>query len=118
MTTPVGPTVDGELDALIHAPVRLRIVVTLSALAVGDGLTFPRLQDLLGLTPGNLVTHLRKLEEGGYVDMQKTSQRSGNSTSIRLTTAGRAALETYTRSLRKLLDAAELSLAEGQKHVD
>lgn len=118
MTTPDVPAVAGELDALIHAPVRLRLVVTLSALAVGDSLTFPRLQDLLDLTPGNLVTHLRKLEEGGYVAMQKTSQRKGNSTSVQLTNAGRAALEKYTRALRALLDPVELSPTEGLNHVN
>lgn len=118
MTNHGGPTAAGELDALIHAPVRLRLVVTLSALAVGDSLTFPRLQELLHLTPGNLVTHLRKLEEGGYVDRQKTSQGKGHSTSVQLTNAGRAALETYTRALRALLDTTELTPSEGQTNVE
>jgi DNA-binding MarR family transcriptional regulator len=106
MTAPGLPLVDRELDPLIHAPVRLKLVVTLSALAVGDSLTFPRLQDLLNLTPGNLVTHLRKLEQGGYVETQKTGHHKGQSTSVRLTTTGRAALESYTRTLRALIDAA------------
>jgi len=48
------------LDPLIHAPARLRIVATLSALPDGDSLSFTRLQDMLGLTPGNLITHLRR----------------------------------------------------------
>jgi DNA-binding MarR family transcriptional regulator len=108
---------EGELDPLIHAPVRLKLVVTLSTLAVGDSLTFPRLQDLLNLTPGNLVTHLRKLEQGGYVETQKTSHRKGHSTLVRLTTTGRAALETYTRSLRALLDPTRVPLAKELDHV-
>jgi DNA-binding MarR family transcriptional regulator len=106
MTVPGSPLVDAELDPLIHAPVRLKLVVTLSTLAVGDSLTFPRLQDLLNLTPGNLVTHLRKLEQAGYVELQKTSHRNGQRTSVRLTTAGRAALDAYTQTLRALLDPA------------
>jgi hypothetical protein len=40
------------LDPLIHVPARLRIVATLAALPDGDTLSFPRLQDMLGLTPG------------------------------------------------------------------
>jgi len=56
---------DDALDPLIHAPVRLRIVVTLAALREGDSLSFPRLQRMLGLTPGNLITHLRKFEDTG-----------------------------------------------------
>jgi DNA-binding MarR family transcriptional regulator len=108
MTAPAPPVADGELDPLIHAPVRLKLMVTLSALGEGDSLTFPRLQDLLNLTPGNLVTHLRKLEQGGYVETQKTSRRKGQSTSVRLTTVGRTALETYTVALRALLIPASL----------
>jgi DNA-binding MarR family transcriptional regulator len=117
MTAPDLPLVEPELDPLIHAPVRLKLVVTLSALAEGDSLTFPRLQDLLNLTPGNLVTHLRKLEQGGYVETQKTSHRKGQSTSVRLTTAGRAALETYTQALRALLVPAGISLAMERDHA-
>ena len=49
------------LDPLIHAPARLRIVATLAALPEGDALSFTRLQDMLALTPGNLITHVRKL---------------------------------------------------------
>jgi DNA-binding MarR family transcriptional regulator len=110
VTTPALPLVDGELDPLIHAPVRLRLVVTLSTLTVGDSLTFPRLQELLNLTPGNLVTHLRKLEQGGYVETQKIKHRKVRSTSVRLTTSGRAALETYIRTLRGLLEPAQIGL--------
>ena len=117
MTASDSSLIEGELDPLIHAPVRLKLIVTLSALTVGDSLTFPRLQDLLNLTPGNLVTHLRKLEQGGYVEMQKTSHRKGQSTSVRLTTTGRAALEAYTRALRALLDPAGITLANEQGHV-
>jgi DNA-binding MarR family transcriptional regulator len=93
------------------------LVVTLSALAIGDSLTFPRLQELLNLTPGNLVTHLRKLEQGGYVEMQKTSHRKGQSTSVRLTTTGRAALEAYTRALRALFDPVGVAVTTDHDHV-
>ena len=44
------------LDPVIHAPARLRLMVTLAALPDGDNLSFTRLQDLIGLTPGNLIT--------------------------------------------------------------
>jgi DNA-binding MarR family transcriptional regulator len=111
MTASDLPREEDELDPLIHAPVRLKLVVTLSALAPGDSLTFPRLQELLNLTPGNLVTHLRKLEHGGYVETHKTSRSRGQSTSVRLTAAGRAALESYTQALRELLIPAGISWA-------
>ena len=60
-----GPVPEADLDPVIHVPARLRIVVSLATLADGDTLSFPRLQQLLGLTAGNLITHLRKLEDAG-----------------------------------------------------
>jgi DNA-binding transcriptional ArsR family regulator len=92
------------LDPLIHVPVRLRIVATLAALPHGDTLTFTRLQDMLGLTPGNLITHLRKLEDAGYVSMEKIGIGVWSRTLVALTNRGRAALDAYTEALRGLLN--------------
>ncbi len=91
------------LDPLIHVPARLRIVVTLASLPDGDELSFPRLQEMLGLTPGNLITHLRKLEEAGYVATEKTGHGIWSKTTVTLTNRGRAALDAYTAALRELL---------------
>ncbi|HKT43364.1 MAG TPA: transcriptional regulator [Gaiellaceae bacterium] len=92
-----------ELDPLIHVPARLRIVATLAALSAGDTLSFTRLQDLTGLTPGNLITHLRKLEDADYVRSEKSGNGRSSLTSVALTHRGRAALESYTAALRGLL---------------
>jgi DNA-binding MarR family transcriptional regulator len=91
------------LDPLIHVPARLRIVVTLAALKEGDALSFTRLQHMIGLTPGNLITHLRKLEDADYVTSEKTGNGVSSKTSVALTPQGRDALETYTTALRDLL---------------
>lgn len=91
------------LDPVIHAPTRLRIVATLAALAEGDGLSFTRLQDVLGLTPGNLITHLRKLEDAGYLSSETTGDGRASLTTVALTPRGRAALDIYTGALRALL---------------
>ena len=92
-----------ELDPVIHVPARLRIVATLAALPEGDTLSFTRLQDLIGLTPGNLITHLRKLEDAGYLATEKTGNGRASVTSVALTREGRTALESYTAALRDLL---------------
>jgi DNA-binding MarR family transcriptional regulator len=92
-----------ELDPLIHVPTRLRIVATLAALPDGDALSFTRLQDMLGLTPGNLIIQLRKLEEAGYLASEKTRSGSAQKTTVALTRKGRAALRAYTQALRNLL---------------
>ena len=91
------------LDPVIHAPARLRIVATLAALPNRDSLSFTRLQDMLELTPGNLITHLRKLEDAGYVTSESTGNGRASRTSVALTPQGRAALDTYTETLRDLL---------------
>jgi DNA-binding transcriptional ArsR family regulator len=93
-----------ELDPIIHAPARLRIVVTLAALPDGDALSFTRLQTMIGLTPGNLITHLRKLEDAGYVSSEKTGSGTTARTSIELTGPGRLALSAYTTTLRGILN--------------
>ena len=103
------------LDPVIHAPARLRIAVTLAALRDGDNLSFTSLQDLIGLTPGNLITHLRKLEDAGYVTTQRNGSGVSARTSVALTHSGRAALERYTTALRQLLDSAVRSLQTGCK---
>ena len=65
----------GELDPLIHVPTRLKIVATLAALPDGDTLSFTRLQNMIGLTPGNLIIHLRKLEDADYITASQQDQQ-------------------------------------------
>ena len=92
-----------QLDPVIHAPARLRIVATLAALPDGDRLSFTRLQDMIGLTPGNLITHLRKLEGAGYIDTEKTGNGPASLTTAALTSEGRMALDAYAAALRDLI---------------
>ena len=58
---------------------------------------------MIGLTPGNLLIHLRKLEEAGYLASEKTKNGTAPKTTVALTYQGRAALDAYTRALRDLL---------------
>ena len=58
---------------------------------------------MLDLTPGNLITHLRKLEDARYLTSEKTGNGTASRTSLALTSEGRAALESYTEALRGLL---------------
>jgi DNA-binding MarR family transcriptional regulator len=92
-----------ELDPVIHASARLRITAALAALGPDDRIAFPRLQQLLGMTAGNLSTHLRKLEDADYVRIEKTHQGRNPVTYLALSTAGRHAFERYTTQLRALL---------------
>lgn len=94
------------LDPVIHAQARLRIMATLAGLPRGDEMVFPRLREMLGMTAGNLSTHLSRLEEAGYVSQSKTFTGRTPATYLALTTRGRAAFEEYTRALRAVLEAA------------
>lgn len=96
-----------ELDPVIHAQARLRVVATLAALPAGDRLAFPRLQRLLDMTGGNLSTHLRKLEDAAYVAVTKTHEGRTPVTYVALTPRGRDAFETYTQALRTLLQPSQ-----------
>lgn len=92
-----------DLDPVIHAAARLRISATLASLEEGDRITFPRLQELLDMTVGNLSTHLRKLEDAEYVVVDKTHTGRTPTTFVSLTRRGRRAFEDYTDTLRNLL---------------
>ena len=93
----------GDLDPVIHTQARLRIMTTLTALPAGDRLTFPRLQALLDATAGNLSTHLRRLEDAGYVAVTKGHIGRVPATHVEATTAGRRAFEDYVAQLAALL---------------
>jgi len=94
---------DDVLDPVIHAPARLRVVATLAALGDQDELSFPKLRKLLDMTAGNLSTHLRKLEDAGYVRVTKTHEGRTPATYLALPSRGRAAFEDYTAALTDLL---------------
>ncbi len=90
-------------DALIHQPVRLRIMAALHALPPDTEVDFTTLRDLLQTTDGNLGTHLRKLEEAGYVAVRKTFVGRRPRTYIALTPRGRAAFEAHVAALKEIL---------------
>jgi DNA-binding transcriptional ArsR family regulator len=92
-----------DLDRVIHEPARLLIVALLAGVKEADFLWLLRES---ALTKGNLSSHLAKLEEAGYVELEKTYKGKIPLTLLRLTRQGRAALETYKKSLDGLLKRA------------
>lgn len=97
-----GKTNPTELDQLIHGRVRLGIV---SALAVNEALSFTELKGLLETSDGNLSSHARRLEEGGYLVCEKSFEGRVPHTEYRLTERGREALERYLEHMEGLIDA-------------
>jgi DNA-binding transcriptional ArsR family regulator len=88
-----------ELDKLVHEPARLAILTALAACSSAD---FLFLQRLTGLTRGNLSAHLSKLEEAGLVQIGKRFIGKVPNTQVRLTSAGRSAVERHWRQLENL----------------
>ena len=90
-----------ELDRLIHEPARLLIVTILSTVASAD---FLFLQRETSLTKGNLSAHLSKLEEAGYVKIEKTFKGKLPLTVCKLSAAGKKALVQYRQQLQNFMD--------------
>ena len=90
-----------ELDPLIHAPARLMVM---TYLYVVEGADFTFLKNLTDLTWGNLSTHLSKLEQAGYVDIDKGYKGKKPHTLIRLTEQGRSAFQDYKEAMKQVFD--------------
>jgi DNA-binding MarR family transcriptional regulator len=88
-----------ELDRMIHEPARLAVMALLYSAEEADFLFLLRES---GLTKGNLQSHLARLEEGGYLSIEKSFVGKIPHTVCRLTPAGRLAFKCYRRELKKL----------------
>jgi DNA-binding MarR family transcriptional regulator len=93
-----------NLDRLIHEKGRLAIM---SLLAASPELSFTELRDTLGMTDGNLTTHIRTLQEAGYVSVAKTYQNNRPLTTCLLTTKGRKAFAEYINLLEKIVQQSK-----------
>ncbi|MFZ5432153.1 MAG: winged helix-turn-helix domain-containing protein [Calditrichota bacterium] len=89
-----------ELDPVVHAPARLMIM---TALFVVEGADFVFLLKQTNLTRGNLSAHLSKLEQAGYVTVEKKFVDRIPRTILRLTEAGRAAFTRYREQIQQVL---------------
>jgi DNA-binding MarR family transcriptional regulator len=95
-------------DEIIHQSSRLRIVATLNAQGAREMLDFGNLKALLGMTDGNLATHLAALEKAGYIEIAKDFVGKRPRTRIALTARGRKALRGHVAFLRSVLDNVQL----------
>jgi DNA-binding transcriptional ArsR family regulator len=91
-----------ELDKVIHERLRLGII---SALAANQKLSFSDLKGLLNTSDGNISVHARKLEEAGYLTLEKSFKGRTPLTEYKITSAGRKALERYLDHMEALIKA-------------
>lgn len=103
----VNPQPDPELhpladiDQVIHASARLMVLTYLYVVESAD---YVFLMRLTGLTWGNLSTHLTKLEEAGYITINKAFKGKKPHSTISLTKQGRTAFREYKKNLQQVLD--------------
>jgi DNA-binding MarR family transcriptional regulator len=89
-----------QLDRVIHEKGRLAIM---SMLAAAPELSFTEMRDTLGMTDGNLTTHIRTLQETGYVSVTKSFQNHRPLTTCSLTPAGKKAFTNYINLLEQII---------------
>jgi len=96
----VNPEPFLKLDRVIHEKGRMAIM---SLLAAAPEMSFTELRDTLQLTDGNLTTHIKKLQQAGYLAVTKTVSRKRPLTTVSLTREGRRAFEDYLALLEKIV---------------
>ena len=89
-----------ELDPLIHAPARLQLLTTLSAVSEAE---FATLRDVLEVSDSVLSKHVSALVTAGYLTSRKSVHAGRRTTWIGLTNAGRKALRDHVAALRRLI---------------
>jgi len=100
----VNPEPFLQLDRVIHERGRLAIM---SMLAASPELSFTELRDALEMTDGNLTTHMRTLQEAGYVSIAKSYRNRRPLTTVSLTAAGRQAFANYVALLEQIVRQAK-----------
>ena len=93
-----------QLDRVIHEKGRLAIM---SMLAATPELSFTELRDALEMTDGNLTSHMRTLQEAGYVSVAKSYENNRPLTTCSLTPAGKKAFANYVDLLEQVLQQAK-----------
>ena len=91
------------LNEIIHQTVRLRIMSALVTLELANEVDFTYLQDLLEVTPGNLGAHLRKLEDAGYIAVNKAFVERKPRTFVSVTQEGRKVFDQHVKALEDIL---------------
>ena len=94
-----------ELNETIHQPIRLRIMASLVTLAPDEEVDFTTLRKLLDVTDGNLGAHLRKLEEAGYISVNKVFMERKPRTYVAVTPTGRKVFDQHVSALKDILNS-------------
>jgi DNA-binding MarR family transcriptional regulator len=92
-----------EFNETIHQSVRLRIMAVLVTLGPDEEVDFTYLRDLLEVTDGNLGAHLRKLEESGFININKLFVKRKPRTFISASSEGRRVFNEHVAALEEII---------------
>ena len=99
---PLDPREISDLDRVVHSPTRLKIMLVLMSVEEADFTFISRTADL---TRGNLSANLTRLEEAGYIKIEKKFIERVPKTIVSISPAGKKALEDYSSTLGPILDS-------------
>lgn len=99
--SPVDLSALNEIDRLVHEPARLMLMAVLYVVESAD---FTFLMNHTGMTWGNFSAHMSKLEEAGYLEVEKTFKGRRPNTVLRLTPLGREAFRSYRKKMLQVLE--------------
>jgi len=105
------------VNEVLHAPVRLNIMAALASIGPGARISYTRLQEILEVTSGNLTSHLRKLEEAGYIHQDKRFVKRAPVTEVRPSKRGLREFDTYIEQLRGFLDGIDESRTQATDYA-
>ena len=88
-------------DSILHQPVRSKLVATLIQ---NDKMPFKALKEQLELTDGNLSTHIKKLEDAGYVEVEKFFEGKRPKTVVSINENGKKAFKQYIKQLQSFIE--------------
>jgi len=91
-----------EVDRLIHEPARFMILSYLSVVYKAD---FLFIMNYIGLTRGNLSSHMTKLEDAGYIKVNKSFKGKRPNTLLSITRKGKKAYEEYTKIMKRIFNS-------------
>ncbi|MHC4694112.1 MAG: winged helix-turn-helix domain-containing protein [Planctomycetota bacterium] len=92
-----------KFNLIIHQEVRLKVLSILTALERDERITFTFMRDILKTTDGNLGIHLKKLEDNGYIKIEKTFVSRKPRTYISITKKGRNEFDKYVNTLQEII---------------
>ena len=94
-----------EIDRLVHEPARLMVMASLYVVESADYTYLMRQADI---TWGNLSAHISKLEEAGYIEIEKTYRGKRPYTLLRMSPQGREVFEEYVKKMKNIMDNLEM----------